>query len=288
MKFEQIPSQDKLIHAEKIKAITFWESRFQFLLEHNGLRPCRVHWLLGTTGSGKSTLTKSIIGDTARENPVLIILSEETVARYAPGILQASPRVPRENLKFMSMRELPEAFRGDHKKILMWLESRIVESGCKIAFFDNITTSPLFSQRFGNAGQEDSVLKLQEWSEKMEMSFFVVVHTEKKVTDNMGRFIMGEDVRGTQMSFVSADYFYILQRFEVGSQFYPYVRTVKHRDYDPKNRSHILTYANGIYTKDQSVTFEKMNEIFVQRNVLGKKPAGAKPVYQKKGEQRED
>lgn len=288
MSFDSIPSPDKLAQDARLNGVVIWESRFQFLLCHNGLRPSRVHWLLGTTGSGKTTILKSVMGDSAREYPVLIYTTEEDVKRYGPGILKASPQVPRENLKFMSEREIPPDCRSDLKKLLTWFESRIIESGCRLVFMDNLTTSVFFSQRFGIAGQEEAVLKLSEISERLEVTFFIALHTEKKVTDNMGRLIMGEDCRGTQQSFIKADFFYILQRFEVGNVYHPFIRVVKHRDYEPKERSYLLSYANGVYTKDQSVSFDKMNEVFIQRNVLGKQKKESKAVYNNQKKEQRD
>jgi len=270
MNFESVPEVSALKREEQLSAVTFWGSRFNFLMAHNGLRPARVHWLLGTTGSGKTSLMSSIIADSAAEYPVLVILTEETVNRYAPNILKASPKLNQENLKFISEREIPASARGDQKKLITWLETRIVEAGVRLVFWDNITTSSLFSQRFGNAGQEETVLRIRDLAESLEVAFFIAIHTEKKVTDNMGRLIMGEDVRGTQQSFIGADFFYILQRFEVGNVFYPFIRTVKHRGYEPKDKIHLLHFGNGIYIKDTASNFDKMNEVFCHRNVLGK------------------
>lgn len=277
MSFESMPEMKDIEREDKLSMVKFWYSRFNFLNALNGIRPGRVSYLLGTTGTGKTTLAGSIIADSAKDSSVLVVLSEENVLRYAKGIYKASPQVSKDNIKFISEKNIPEALRQDQKKILAWLEMHIIESGVRLVFWDNLTSSPLFALKFGPSGQEWAVIKIREICERLQVSFFIVLHTAKGINDNMNRFIEGEDVRGTQQSFISADFFYIFQRFSTGKTFYPFIRTVKHRGCDPKDKIHLLYFGNGIYVKDSPSSFEEMNEVFLKRNVLGKSMAQKKP-----------
>lgn len=270
MNIEELPSDEEIIKQDKLSRVIFWDSRFKFLQEHCGLRPARMHFLLGTTGSGKSALTASVIADSAREGKVLIILSEENVIRYLPLILKANPKIEKENLRFVLESEIPKEIRESQETLMEWLEATIIEAGARIVFWDNLTTSALYSLRFGPKGQEDAILRVRDVCYKMGVAFFIVMHTMKEVSDNMGRFIQGEDVRGSQQSFIGADHFYILQRFSIGSVYHAYLRTVKHRGYPSIYKDHMLLFSNGIYVSDARTDFDKINEIFMKRNVLGK------------------
>lgn len=272
MSCESMPELAQIQKEDQLSRVSFWYSRFHFLKEVNGIRPARVAYLLGTTGTGKTTLLASIIADSAMDSKVLVILSEESPSRYAKTIYTANPGVNKENIKFVLEKDIPEDVRADQKKIWSWLQLYIIESGVRLVFWDNLTSSPSFSQRFGAQGQEWIVLKVREFCENMQIAFFIVMHTSKTITDNMGRYIEGEDVRGTQQSFISADFFYIFQRFSVGKLFYPFIRTVKHRGTSPKEKIHLLYFGNGAYLKDNPSTYEEMNEVFMKRNVLGKLP----------------
>lgn len=270
MSIESMPDISAINREKQVNRITFWNSRFGFLNVTNGIRQSKVSYLLGTTGTGKTTLLASIIADSAAESSVLVILSEMTPVDYAGNIYAALPGVNKENIKFVSEKDIPEGLRGDQVKVWNWLKLYIVEAGVRLVFWDNLTSSPLFSLSFGPKGQEWAVHRIREMSENMQIAFFVVMHTAKGVTDNMGRFIEGEDVKGTHHSFISADFFYIFQRFSIGKTFYPFIRIVKHRGTNPEHKVHLLYFANGSYLKDTPSSFEEMNEVFLKRNVLGR------------------
>lgn len=268
---ENIPDISEVARQDQISRVTLWGSRFKFLSEHCGIRPSRVSYLLGTTGSGKTSLLSPIIADAAKDSPVLVILTEEDVLRYLPSLYKANPQIDVSRLNFVLESEIPKDVRDNQDLLFLWLEATIIEHGCKVIFWDNLTTSAFYSQRFGVRGQENTCLKLRELTSTLGVAFFIVIHTKKDVVDNQGRFIQGEDVRGSQQSFISADHFYILQRFTVGSVYYAYIRTVKHRGYPAIYKDHLLYFNDGIYKSDSRTTFDEVNDIFMKRNVLGKK-----------------
>lgn len=271
MTIELMPSMDQIIKAEQLKKVNFWFTRFNFLKVINGIRPSRISYLLGTTGTGKSTLLASLIADATMDSPVLLIVSEESILRHASKILSTTRKMNNEHIKFLHEKMIPEDVRENQKLILEWLEMHIIEAGVRLVFWDNLTDSPLFSLRFGPAGQEWAVLKIRELCERLQVAFFIVIHTAKSVTDNMSRYIEGEDVRGTQQTFIGADFFFIFQRFTVGKVYYPFIRTVKHRDTDPSEKVHLLQFSNGVYAADAPSSYEEMNDVFSRRNVLGNK-----------------
>lgn len=268
MFFDEAPSQEKIELEDKLSRVTFWDSRFAFLNAHHGIRPSRVSYLLGTTGTGKTTLFKSVISDSTKEHEAAVISTEENALRYLPEIEKLGVKGCLKNVKFVFEKSISEEITGNQDSYLSWIENMIVSSGVKIVFFDNLTTSAIYSG--GVRGQERAVSKISEMAQRLEVAFFIALHTRKDITDNMSRMITGEDVRGSAKSFIEADFFYVFQRWAIGEKFFPFIQTVKHRGYSKLNKSHLLLFHNGAYIKDSAVDFKEINKTFLLRNQLGK------------------
>jgi KaiC/GvpD/RAD55 family RecA-like ATPase len=58
--------------------VLFPSIQFDFLKGHNGFQAGMCHVLVGTTGTGKSTLARSILAQQAKETNVFYYSSEET------------------------------------------------------------------------------------------------------------------------------------------------------------------------------------------------------------------
>jgi hypothetical protein len=270
MYFDNAPSLEEVIRADKLSRVELWPSRFGFLKAHYGVRPGRVSYLLGTTGTGKTSLFKSVISDSLAVASAVVLSTEENALRYMPDIDKAGKRGLLDRVNFVYEKNISPLITKSQKNYLAWIEDMLVSSGVKIMFFDNLTTSALYAGSGGVAGQEDAVNKLSEMAQRLDVAIFIAMHTRKEITDNMGRMISGEDVRGTAQSFISADFFYVFQRWAIGEKFFPFIQTVKHRGYSTLNKSHLLEFSNGVYTSDSATDFEKINAIFNMRNQLGR------------------
>ena len=242
------PPIEKIKQASQKHQIALWDSRFDFLKITKGIRPSCLIGLMGTTGTGKSTLLKSIIADSASEFSVMVWLSEEPVSQYVSGIEKATRGANFQNILFCHEDDIGEAVKESLDDLLFYFFEKITESGARIVFLDNITTSALYSSSFGDKGQTKVINALKKFCHKRDITILYLVHTAKNVSDNSGKLIRGEDVRGTNMSYMASDYFYILQRFEIGSSFFTFLRVDKHRYHENiLNKFYILHFKEGHY-----------------------------------------
>lgn len=269
---KKAPSLDVIAKNSQIHHLALWDSRFDFLKATNGIRPACLIGLMGTTGTGKSTLVKSVIADSCGDNPVMVWLSEEPISQYVAGIKKARQTVSFDNILFYHEDDIGEAVKENLDDLLFYFFEKITESGCRVVFMDNITTSCLYSSHFGEKGQAKVINAFKKFCHNKKITIFYLIHTAKQITDNSGKLIQGEDVRGSNSSFMASDYFYILQRFEVGTKFFTFLRIVKHRYHESITHKYfVLNYLDGHYYSDTKTDFGVINKAFLDRNYLGKR-----------------
>jgi hypothetical protein len=116
--------------------------------------------------------------------------------------------------------------------------------------------------------QGDFISFLAALAEKNDLCIFYVAHTRKEVTDNMGRLIEGEDARGSNQLFQQSQYFFILQNIAINNELFPILRIRKHRFHEITKRFFLLGYKDGAYRFDRTIEFERIAEIFKERNQL--------------------
>lgn len=273
--FAEIKSKDELKKLGRLNHLTIWGSRFNFLRSHSGIRPARLCGLMGTTGSGKSSLLKAIIPDTLKdcidEYQCLLWLTEEKPNRYASGLLFNDPEISFKHLKIFHEDKIPEEIRGNLDQLIAFFKEVIIESKARVVFLDNITTSKLYSSYFGERGQAKLIEHLKEFCYEFKITVFFLVHTNKNINDSLNRLMVGEDVRGSNQAFMACDYFYILQRFNLNNERFTFIQTVKHRDHELKHTVFKLKYDYGKYIGDTVIDFNSLNEHFKNRNFLGKR-----------------
>lgn len=259
--------KDAVIKASKIQVKT----RFNFLQEINGLRTGGITGVLGTTGSGKSTLVKTMIIDTLKDERALVWLSEETSVDYMMSMIMLGEEIKRDNLAFFVEQDIDQDERQRLKTpqaVLKFIQDRIIESESRFVFFDNLTTSGLYSD-FTPSQQSEIVTGLNNFCKEFDICFVAVLHTRKEVNASWPKLIEGEDVRGSAQSFQQAIYFFVLQGFRVGSSFHTFVTIKKARINSAEKLFFKLVYKNKSYVSDCSCSFEDMNSIFKMRNILG-------------------
>ena len=255
--------------AEKRHQGAFHDTRFNFLQSHLGLRPGQNHFLLGTAGCGKSSLSRAIQIDCAKKNKILIHLSEEKIEDYKYKLnTQLNDKSILKNIYIVSENQRDNHFKQGLGSFFHWFESNIKEFQPSIVFFDNLTTSYLWTS-LGLKGQEESLVRFSNIAEDTNLSFFHVLHTKKDITDTTVRnLIQPEDCRGTQQSALIAPYFYVFQNFknEFGNN--ATVRIAKSRFHDlAVNRFFALNYnrEKATYVNDTEISFNDLKGLFQDR-----------------------
>lgn len=257
------------------------ESRFEFLNVHKGLRPGIAHGVLGTPGSGKSTLVKSFLSDTAEKMKCLAYLSEENIVQYQAKLELLKCNM--ENVLFIQEKDLKTAgFEGNLDKLLLFLFEEIAAAGVGAFFFDNLTTSKIY-ENLKPAMQGYFFTKIQNFCEEHGIIFVYVAHTKQGISDNHRTFIEGEDMRGSAYPFTQSPYFYIFQRFSIGTKIYSFVRVRKRRFHEIEQEIYLLNFKDGVYVDDKPLDFNKLNDFFHQRNALGKKQNRRQPGVRSEG-----
>lgn len=257
-------SQEEIDRVKKFHDQVFYPSRFNFLREICGLRPGCIMGLLGTAGSGKSTVTKSVIADVSESSKVLIYLTEEEPREYQVGLNKIGANL--DNIVFCSEKKFAANLQS-LEQIKIYFSELILSSGANVVFLDNITTSVLY-EPLGVRSQGEFVSYLCNLAERNNICIFYIAHTRKEVTDNMGRLIEGEDARGSNQLFQQSQYFFILQNIAINNDLYPILRIRKHRFHEITKRFFLLGYKDGAYRFDKDINFEKISEIFKERNQL--------------------
>lgn len=253
-------------------------SKFGFLSAHNGLRNGKLHVMMGSSHSGKSTLLRSLVFDALDNNPdkkLMVFLSEETTDDFIREIAVSKYR----NKKGLDRLTVYSSFDSKKPTTLRELVLLVKETSPDIFFFDNITTAAFYEEAsVKNQGQMVYILK--DLAKEMNIPFYVVVHTGANVVDNMKRMVEMNDIRGSKQIVNMAEFFYIAQTFHTESydgllrKKVPVIRPMifikKHRGQDCKSRIFYLNYneQKRIYESDREMEFSEVKHYFKERNHL--------------------
>lgn len=238
----------------------FAPSRFNFLNEHKGLRPGLMHILLGTTGSGKTTLARGLLADLSQECRVLVYSTEETAEQFQTQAAYAS-KVKLENIAFAHEADYFANTSGAHDidGFIAQLRWSIDIEKPKVLFFDNITTSVFYDQN-KQAGYMTS--RLRALMVERNIPFFVVAHTGSNVRDNT--WFEASQVRGFRNIVNAAEYLYCLFRFRSEIRGYTesasFIYVDKSRMHEGGKKIYRLGYDSRAktYTDDRPEDYAKM------------------------------
>jgi len=251
---------------ESSKSLEF-DSMFDFLLNHNGLRDGAIHTILGVSHGGKSTLVRSLIADILTSNEdkrILLWLSEETRLEF----LTELSYVPMPNFKnrlfiFSEMDNSP----GDNLLAKIW--HIVKEKEVDVVLYDNITTGHFYMDK-GVQDQSIAVKKLRRMVAELNIPMIVVAHAGANVVDNNGSLIEMNNIRGSKALVNMSQFFYIMQTFQEDQTKHSTIRTTKHRGQQVLDTMFLLNYAPSarMYKNDMAVGFKKFKELFKKRNKL--------------------
>lgn len=272
---ENLPEKEELTEYNRKKKITYFNSIFSFLKAHNGIRPSSLHGMIGTKGSGKSSLIKNLIIQCAMQDRVMVWLSEESNTQYFGNVFKFIGDEVYETIKnrtsVISERQMPikhgKAIK-DHRENLELLKDCVFHDNIKVLFIDNLTSSFLYS---GTPEQQSMTADfLTTLCKESGIAVFYIAHTKKEITNNYSRLLTGEDIRGTDRVPINTEYMYTLQRYDTQDKIITILNIVKCRDYITNGDLYSLIYDKEFmtYVRDVSISFDAFKEIFKQRNKL--------------------
>lgn len=246
-----------------------FRSSLPFLNAHNGWRKGKLHVFLGKTSGGKSTLMRTLLVDAldavGENEKIGLILSEEKTIDFLTEFNWGGKFTELgKRLKVVSETDFPIL-----KKRENWLRlaKRMVDEGCKVLFYDNPTTSSVYGRLFEQQSEMAHVYK--QFAEKAQVPMVLFAHTNG-VNENYSSLISEDNIRGAKEIVNLAEFFYILQTFNVESLKFTFLRIVKHRGQDIENYNYKLNYIKEFraYLDVDTVEFKDIKEIFKKRNKL--------------------
>jgi ABC-type iron transport system FetAB ATPase subunit len=244
-----------------------FHSKLGFLNAHNGLRRGSLHMVIGTTGGGKSTLTRTLLRDIIfnKDNKcqVGLWLSEETLDDYKKQLAYGVPSHERL-LSTEAISEL-ESTNVSKFSFIEWLEMTKPD----ICIFDNITTSKLYMDK-RPAEQAELATQIKNITKKLNIAMVLIAHTDANVTDSQRGLINLNQIRGSKSICNLVEFAYILQRFEIGQAYFPTVRVVKSRSQELLHSLYHLKYDPRLraFSGDSALDFEQFKEAYGKRNRL--------------------
>lgn len=241
-----------------------FKTGLSFLAQHCGYRNGKMHMLLGVTGGGKSTMTRSMIYDFCKNNKkkkALIFLSEEDKVSLEKELYKIESDISwANNLIIVSGLDGSDFFTS------------VKKNRFDIIFHDNITTSNEYNDK---KPQEQSkyINKVKQLISELNVPFVVVAHTGATSAMNQNKIIDVNDIRGSKTIINISEYIYIMTTFLIGNNMNQFITTNKNRTHMTTEKISMLDFdkVKRIYTKSTRVTFDEYNQIFKTRDILGKK-----------------
>jgi hypothetical protein len=216
-------------------------------------------------------LVKSIIAEVTAQERTLVILSEEEPAFYSQTLINCAG-YNKDNIFFLSENAFDKnAIRQCKNNATIAFEKYkrlIIQSMCKVVFFDNLSTSQVYVNL---SESEQGIFSgfLSDLAAELNIVIFFVSHTGKQVSDYINRLLTGDDIRGSNQLYMKSSYFYIMQRFSINQDFFSFIRIRKHRGEVKKmHKDYALAYRQGVYVGDFQIDHDDIAEMFTQRNRL--------------------
>jgi hypothetical protein len=251
-----------------------YKSDFNFLNEHKGWRPGKIHTVVAPTHSGKSTLTRSLIWDFLINNEyqrVFLWLSEESAEDFKTEMAKLG-LPPECSIRIFIVSE--QDIQGDITKKKMLFAETLNELMPDIVFFDNVTTSIFYmGQRPEAQGSFANYLKTKC---NQEGAPFVIIAHSGSDTGMNKRLIELNHIRGGKDIVNITEFAYVLQRFRVVDPmtnkeiYFPTIRLEKHRGYVCDNLLFKLRFnpKTVSFQQDKAIPWSAFKEAFKEQLTL--------------------
>ena len=169
-------------------------TQFNFLNDHRSLRPGKKHLLIGTTGTGKTTLTRSVIFQLAKGAKILWYSTEESFDDMVYMMSKADiGQDERSKIHFRHEMEADKWINENESSLSNYLADAVTRTKSEIIVFDNLTTSKFYS------GNIDVIVKMfDELStvvKRLNVPIIIIAHTASGVKDMQSELFTGDDIK---------------------------------------------------------------------------------------------
>lgn len=266
-KFEMSNSADI---ARELKTMHIDAPGFQFVQDQYGFRKGKLHLHVSNTGKGKSTLARSLMVKVAKDHKVLLWGTEESKEDLQAMLaLRGHTTEDLKNLSFQHERFLfGDAGLVPISKWKQQLEVSILNSGCEMFFFDNLTASRCYKNLKPNE-QDNFSDALKDVLEKTNIPAYVVMHGSKQIRNDT--LFTPEDIKGATGIGIIAEYAYAQHTFAVPTRgmsdsVHSFLRIMKSRFTGEPDSVYSLAYdwEKKMYTGATKTTWSDFIEIFKQ------------------------
>lgn len=250
--------------------------KFNFVRDHMGFRPGCIHTMMSTSSAGKSTLVRSLLRQVFPYNKMTYYSTEESLNDAKLFFSQGYTNVRKlaENVAFMHEDDfLGEIAPDDYSQWINELFADAISFGSDMIVIDNISTSDYYDGKLKS--QSAIVNMIGRLARASGIAVFIVIHTATGVTQDSGKLLTPDDVRGGRTISNKSEYFYTLQRFtSSGGDNLPvidsFITIHKARKHNVSNQIYQLRYSDSAnqFTSDRKVDFEEFKKAFLNRNTL--------------------
>lgn len=251
----------------------FNQTNFNFLSQHNGLRPKKLHLVIGMPSGGKSTLRNTLIVDFLEQNPhkkAFLYLSEESEQDLLGDIAAISARSSAlKRLIIFSEQDYLGLVRKTQDRA-QFICDKIARSQCDLFVFDNLTTSQLYGNSFSE--QDEFCLDLKSKLLKLNTTNLLIAHTSSSIKNGLDGLIDMNDIRGSKTIVNLTEFLYVLQSFKIKNETINTIRIQKNRSYKTEKNFFMLNFdgQKRIYSFDVELGFDEFNTLYQKQNRLTK------------------
>jgi len=267
-------TKEELARIESENKKVSWSTNLLHLNSHNGIRKGKIHILMGPTHSSKSTLVYKVAVDNAKAGAKIIFwASEDSTNDVRIGLnkITNSPEVLNRIL-VISELDLSEYLKNIRKDmiantLLAYLLDAAKRYNVDQVYIDNLTTSSMYADLLP-ADQSKIASTINRESSAKNISFYIVMHTRKGVTNNNPRPISVTDIAGSEVLPRLSQFLYIIQQFTCAGKKVTVLKIEKHRGFEIKDNYYVLDYYNKQIVQDRKITFDLFLDIFQKRQRL--------------------
>lgn len=206
----EIDEQERAAQLADLEKFHLSPTRFSFINAHKGLRNAKTHVLISSSGAGKTTLSRAILVDVARNHDLVFYSTEESQEDTQREL--ARQDVTNEVLKkihFVHEDLLPNKTGAEN--LFKALAATCLNVNAKCLFFDNLTTSDFYENR-SPSEQVAFFKRIRNLAKDLNIPIFVIAHTQSKVRDDQQALIVPEDVLGSKTVARKTQFLYVYQR----------------------------------------------------------------------------